>query len=174
VGCAGGFEQHLKLPITRVKDWTGSGSGSTLLTVSIDHLLGGHSGINIHNGRANALQTLARLLSFASHSVSAASMQLLSFKGGNAANAIPHEATAQVYVSTAAVSAFRAAIDAHWAALKEEFKITEQPLESKISPAFSTHGIVSRANAVWCAHAYICVQRMTRKRRRRRPVPWWC
>ncbi len=55
--CAGAFRNDLSVPVTR-----GLISGKAELIVSLSGMLGGHSGIEIHYGRANAIILMARLL----------------------------------------------------------------------------------------------------------------
>ncbi len=89
IGCAGGADVHLHLPV-KVEAVP---AGATALTVRMTGLKGGHSGVDIHLQRANAIKTLARAL----YAVSLEeSFRLASFQGGNAHNAIPREASATV------------------------------------------------------------------------------
>ena len=61
IGCAGGSEKQLFLPLNPRLSLALDAS-NVLLKVQVFGLLGGHSGIDIHRGRANALKVLARLL----------------------------------------------------------------------------------------------------------------
>lgn len=62
----------------------------------LDGLLGGHSGLNIHEDRGNAVQLLARtLLALGS---SAPGLRVASVRGGDKRNAIAREAQALVMV----------------------------------------------------------------------------
>ena len=73
ISCAGGADTETVLPITR------SGSpGGTALKVSLSGLRGGHSGIDIHTGRGNAIQLLVRMLSDAD-----VPFQLIGLEGGS-------------------------------------------------------------------------------------------
>lgn len=60
VGCAGGFEKTLTLPVERTT--AAEPANYTGIKLQLYGLLGGHTGIDIHKGRANALQILIRLL----------------------------------------------------------------------------------------------------------------
>ncbi|CAJ1969979.1 unnamed protein product [Cylindrotheca closterium] len=96
VGCSGGGESTITVPLTR---------GSTLvgdveyMELRVDGLLGGHSGNNIHEGRGNAILVCA---SAAQKALQAAPEGLLPvfITGGDKHNAIPREACALFAVST--------------------------------------------------------------------------
>ena len=55
IGCAGGEYAHISMPLVSAKETVGD------FTVEISGLLGGHSGIEIHLGHANALVIMNRL-----------------------------------------------------------------------------------------------------------------
>ena len=89
VGCAGGAGVDLALSL----DWEPPGSERLTFQVHVAGLKGGHSGVDIHRQRGNAIKILARVL---------AALQtpfcLAGIKGGNMRNAIPREATATVTI----------------------------------------------------------------------------
>ena len=87
VSCAGGNLTHLTMPIKR-----GPYPG-TPLTVSVSGLRGGHSGIDIHLGRGNAIQLLGRVLAEAAGYTD---FRIVDVKGGGRENAIPSEAQAVI------------------------------------------------------------------------------
>ncbi len=97
-GCAGGIRTDLRVPVT-----TAPGDG-TLCRVSLTGLCGGHSGENIHCGRANANLLLARLLWAARTEVP---FRLVSIAGGSKDNAIPRECEAIVSVQNPAALSMR-------------------------------------------------------------------
>ena len=85
--CAGGGRLGVALPIHR-KEQEGNS-----YTITVDGLQGGHSGNEIHKGRANADMLMARMLRRLSQEKELA---LLSFAGGEKDNAIPRKAVASV------------------------------------------------------------------------------
>lgn len=89
VGCAGGMRADITLPLTR-EDFSGE-----YYKLSLEGLLGGHSGVEIDKGRINALKVMAKLIS----SIPDAAVARL--WGGNADNAIPREAYAVIAVNSA-------------------------------------------------------------------------
>ncbi len=88
IGCAGGGDSVLRLPVSR----EGEGKGKAL-KIKVHGLKGGHSGIDIHLGRGNAIKILARLLYELADQLE---FSLVSFNGGNKRNAIPREAEAVI------------------------------------------------------------------------------
>jgi dipeptidase D len=82
--------------------------GAVTLSVSVGGGAGGHSGIDIARGRANAIKMLGRALR---ETLGAVPFRLIALDGGTSANAIPREATASCSVSPVRESAFRAALE---------------------------------------------------------------
>jgi len=126
VGCAGGADSSLTLPLSSAPAPT----DSSALRVRFAGLQGGHSGIDIHLQRGNATQLLARAL----HSVSLSTpFDLVSLAGGNAHNAIPREATAEVVVSNDDRDSFIGALESELGGIKSEFQTVEPDIEWEVS-----------------------------------------
>ena len=85
IGCAGGGNSTIKLPL-KYENVNGKG-----FRITVKGLRGGHSGVEIHKGRANAIKLLARIL----YNINA---RISSVEGGDKHNAIPREAIAEVMV----------------------------------------------------------------------------
>ncbi len=83
IGCAGGGNSTIKLPL---KYENADGKGYRIF---VKGLKGGHSGVEIHKGRANAIKLLARVI----YNLNA---RISSVEGGDKHNAIPREAVAVV------------------------------------------------------------------------------
>jgi len=94
IGCAGGMDTTIIIPVKK-KAVAGK---VVALNVMIRGLKGGHSGVDIHVGRANALKLLARTLMAID---SKTKMKLISLEGGSKHNAIPREADATIVVPAA-------------------------------------------------------------------------
>ena len=90
IGCAGGGDTFFTIPVERKNKEL-----PVCLEMRISGLTGGHSGIDIHRGRANALKVLVRVLSFMKETVD---YELVSIEGGDKHNAIPRESLAYAYV----------------------------------------------------------------------------
>ena len=123
VSCAGGCTAVCRLPLTR------SPFPGEVLEVSVSGLAGGHSGTEIHRGRANACRALARVLSAVN---AAAPMRLISLEGGRRDNAIPAAASARLVTGDAAAAL--AAAEARGAELAEEFRATDPGLTVSAAP----------------------------------------
>lgn len=112
IGCAGGEDTI----VTRTLTWAPVPTGAKALRLKVFGLKGGHSGIDIHAGRGNAIRILAQVL----HALKAEfGLDLASIKGGNKRNAIPREASAIVVMDPAKEQAVRTALaghEAHWRA----------------------------------------------------------
>lgn len=87
LGCAGGVDVEVRRECTQ----EAVPAGYVMMRLELSGLRGGHSGIDIHSGRGNAIKLLAEALrDLAAHT----DMRLLEIKGGSARNAIPREAYA--------------------------------------------------------------------------------
>jgi dipeptidase D len=89
VGCAGGGDSQVELPIQQ----TSPEKSLKGLQITIAGLRGGHSGVDAHEQRGNAIKILTRLLWKAAN---ASEIHLSSIKGGDKHNAIPREASAVI------------------------------------------------------------------------------
>ena len=114
ISCAGACRMACTLPVTRAPF-----DGQTL-RVRISGLAGGHSGEEIHKGRANANLLLGRALDEMSR---AGALRLIRVSGGTKDNAIQREAEAVVRTGDAA--ALRRAVEALAAALRAEYHVAD-------------------------------------------------
>ncbi|MDR1344864.1 MAG: aminoacyl-histidine dipeptidase [Tannerellaceae bacterium] len=92
VGCAGGSDMNISF---QYKDENCEGEGAVAVKVSLTGLKGGHSGVDIHLGRANANKLMFRFLKEA---VSGYGARLSWVSGGSMRNAIPREAFAIIVI----------------------------------------------------------------------------
>lgn len=120
IGCAGGADSEISLPLERKKKKPGQ-----VLLVKISGLRGGHSGLDINLGRGNALKLLARALSAASEKFK---LELISFGGGSKRNAIPREAWALVGFDRKERKALVNFLKKEFEAIKSEYRVTEPEL----------------------------------------------
>jgi len=126
IGCAGGADSEISLPLHRreaVED--------EYYRLSITGLRGGHSGIDINQGRGNAIKLLARMLWQVSKKVP---FSLVSVEGGNKRNAIPREAWADLFLRAeykeTAASAFGEAFEK----IRKEFLAVEKDAAYSFQP----------------------------------------
>ncbi|MEE9152369.1 MAG: aminoacyl-histidine dipeptidase [Thermoplasmata archaeon] len=89
IGCAGGGDTTLKFSLGEKVQ----AKGMSPVEVSVKGLKGGHSGVDIHLGRANAIKCIARVL----YNIALEQKTILvKISGGNKRNAIPREARARL------------------------------------------------------------------------------
>ncbi|MGD8321979.1 MAG: aminoacyl-histidine dipeptidase [Gemmatimonadota bacterium] len=137
VGCAGGADTDLTLSL----DTTSSPAGSTAHKVKLFGLNGGHSGVDIHLQRGNAVQLLARMLNAAGHPGFVADIE-----GGNKHNAIPREAWATVVIPEGRTGDFFERLQARFQEVKVEFAVPEPGMKMSVDE-------VAVPDTVWSADA---------------------
>lgn len=87
LGCAGGVDVQVSALPLKVE----APPEYAMLRLEVSGLRGGHSGIDIHTGRGNAIKLLAEALrDLSAHT----DVRMIEMKGGTARNAIPREAYA--------------------------------------------------------------------------------
>jgi dipeptidase D len=121
VGCAGGVDV-----IATSKPVCEPVTGDVLsFKITIDGLRGGHSGIDIHTGRGNAIKILNRVLFIASEKFD---IGICSFNGGNIRNAIPRLATAEFVIP----AAFENSLHQWIREIEKIIKSEHTPIEPKV------------------------------------------
>jgi dipeptidase D len=125
IGCAGGGDTTIKLNLGDATQVVGL-SG---MLIRVKGLKGGHSGVDINLGRANAIKCLARALYEISQDQK---IMLVEIAGGNKRNAIPREAFAKVLLENTdkAVEIIKKAESE----LQGEFEGIEEAIEIENSP----------------------------------------
>lgn len=128
IGSAGARSFEVSIPLTMVE----TEPGSTAYEVTVSGLSGGHSGVQIHEGHANAIKLLASLL--AGIRDSAKGLSVAWVDGGSASNAIPRSARATVLVppdervsAEAAFARARATVIGTWSPAEPAIQITLAP-----------------------------------------------
>lgn len=126
VGCAGGIDVNVSRPgrAERIPDGWG------LQRITLGGLRGGHSGVDIHEGRGNAIKLLVRVLDGLGTELPWA---LLTLQGGTARNALPRSAWADVAVPAAQREALGSALQ-RWADdLREAWSSVEPGLSLTVA-----------------------------------------
>ena len=121
IGCAGGINANLSIPI----QWENN-TFEQSIQLTLKGLRGGHSGCDIHTGRANAIKVMARVLAKLPQNTSP--FQLAEIRGGSIRNAIPREAVA-ILVFNGEPHAFESEVEKLNILLKEELFIAEPNLK---------------------------------------------
>jgi len=124
IGCAGGADTQISLQLSR-KETT----DEDLYKIKLSGFRGGHSGIDINQGRGNAIKLLARILWQVLQNTH---FQLVAFEGGNLRNAIPREAWAYVVLDSANKDAFVSQAQEAFEKIKAEYKAIETSPEISI------------------------------------------
>lgn len=138
IGCAGGMDS-----IARTNVALGSpGTGKKAFRLKITGLRGGHSGVDIHEGRANALKFLGRALR---RTVEPFGLEVASLEGGSKRNAIPREAFTVVYADPSRAAALGQELAALTAELKAEYGKIEPGISVAIEPTAGAPAMVFAA-----------------------------
>ena len=138
VGCAGGQQTDIAFALDR-EPTPAEHAGAE---VHVRGVSGGHSGVDIHTGRANANVLLARALRLVTASHAG---RIATIHGGTAHNAIARDAVAVVALPAAGITAAREALAELTEILRREYATTDPNL---------TVELVASAvpNAVWTAN----------------------
>lgn len=122
VGCAGGIDANIT--------WKFKGcpvpEDDVALKITISGLKGGHSGLDIALGRANANKLLFRFLKEAIMRFEA---RLAHVEGGNMRNAIPREAHTIITVPAESQEDIEKLVTEYAALFNEEYKVTENEIK---------------------------------------------
>jgi dipeptidase D len=116
IGCAGGIDTNTSYKYEELY----SLEDTQAFKVEIKGLKGGHSGMDINQGRANANKLMARLLTLAT-----TDCMLHSFEGGGLRNAIPREAVAIVSLLRRHVDGFKEHVQEMNAIFSKEYDPVE-------------------------------------------------
>ena len=124
LGAAGGMKSEVILPMARAA----LPPDQLVYSLQISGLLGGHSGIDIHKGRANANTLMAQALA------PSLQLRLIDFNGGSADNAITRAAQARFALPKAQLDLLTAGLVAFEKATRAQYPV-ETGLEIKLAPA---------------------------------------
>ena len=146
MGCAGGIDGEATFAITNED----APADVESFNLSISGLKGGHSGVDIHTGRANANKLLVRFLLEASNEFD---LRLTELNGGSLRNAIPREADASFVIKATQVDALKAKLAEYLATIRQSLGSIETDIEMLlISPetfdecwTLDTQNIILRA-----------------------------
>lgn len=141
IGAAGGRDCELR--------WQGDSqslsthpTNSKLYRLAVRNLKGGHSGVEINQGRANANRLVARALARAS--ASSPGMQLLGFQGGSRRNAIPDVCEATLAMDASHESDVRATLENFSEELNQLFANRDNTVRIEFQPATGTQAAADK------------------------------
>lgn len=121
IGCAGGMDVTATLQYKEVEP----DPEDIAVKVTLKGLRGGHSGLEINQGRANANKLLVR---FVREAVASYEARLASWEGGNMRNAIPREATAVLTIPAGNEEELMSLVKYCEDLFNEEFGVIETPI----------------------------------------------
>ena len=152
IGCAGGMDINATLKYKQ----NDTPADVTAMKLTISGLLGGHSGLEINEGRANANKLMARVL-FAVTGTGLA--QLCTWHGGNMRNAIPRSGDATVVVPTDRLRSFKLLVKKCEKTFNAEYHdIEKEPIVLAVEKVRTPRKVIPEAiqanliNAVMAAH----------------------
>ena len=122
MGCAGGIDGNANFLLT----FEDVPHGYQAFNLSISGLKGGHSGVDIHTGRANANKLLVRFLLTASIDFD---ISLTELNGGSLRNAIPREANASFVVAKDKIEALKFALAEYVATISANLGAIETDID---------------------------------------------
>ena len=126
VGCSGSFTLEMTMPAAREQ------GAYVLRQVVLNNFIGGHSGCDIHLGRAHPLVTLGRMLASVD-----CDFRLVSIDCGTARNAIPRKCVATFAVSADKAAEFEAGLQAEFGRFAHEYALIEKTATCTVSEAAS-------------------------------------
>ncbi len=126
IGCAGGGDSSINLPVNYVE----APADYLSFQLSVEGLKGGHSGVDIHEERGNAIVFISSIID---DILEHAKISITSLEGGDKHNAIPREAFAQLYIHPESVSDAQNSVANIAKALKNEFGTMEPNFDIKFT-----------------------------------------
>ena len=140
IGCAGGIDTTAVFTYKR----SFAPDNFSYYKVKVSGLLGGHSGGDIHLGRANANKVIARFIWNCSNKWN---IEVCSFQGGNLRNAIPREAEAVFGINEKHREEIAKYLHQYAEDIRNEFKGVEPSMKLEIQkedkPAYSIDSATS-------------------------------
>lgn len=159
LGCAGGLDVNVQ------RDGMAEAvpADYQVFRIELSGLRGGHSGVDIHEERGNAIKLLVRALQELNMEMP---LRLSELQGGSARNALPREAFAMVAVPVAAAGRLPAMLAACEARLRGELQGIDEGLRMVVSPSQGLQVMSLTEQKIWLASLHAAphgVRRMSRQ-----------
>ena len=149
VGCAGGLDANVTFKYKEAP----MPKGYKAFQVIVTGLRGGHSGMEINEGRGNANKVMARvLLPMVRHLKG----KLVSFNGGNMRNAIPREAEAIIALPAEAENSALKLVGSTLSTVKSELAAIDPNVSITIAPAKASKIIAGTTGLKLLKALYAC------------------
>jgi len=139
IGCAGGLNTVGRRKVRRLP--AGDGAG---WRVKVSGLQGGHSGLDIHRGRGNAVRILGRVLQLLGDRLPLAVAEV---QGGSKRNAIPREASATVVLDGAYEAELRSLVGTVEAQIRSDLGAFDTGLKITVDGVARPDRVLSGDNA---------------------------
>jgi dipeptidase D len=162
LGCAGGLDVN----VSRPGHAEAAPPSHAAWRLSLLGLRGGHSGVNIHEERGNAIKLLVRALQALRLDGGDGPWRLASLRGGTARNALPREAFAVVTVPQAQAELITAHAARWEALLRQEIGDVEPGLSLSVTPDTAGQVLSLAEQTVWLDSLHAAphgVRRMSRR-----------
>ena len=140
IGCAGAVNGDYTLPL-QYEALDGQG-----YQLRVRGLKGGHSGVEIHLQRGNAIKILARALQTL-HEDKDYALKIASITAGDLRNAIPREADAVVALSGSQLAAAQQTLHELTAQIRAELPAEDQGLQISLEPGEAINRVLSEQSA---------------------------
>ena len=149
IGCAGGINTTARRKVKLVP----AGAGSAW-RIKVSGLRGGHSGVDIHQGRGNALRIMGGVVQNLLDRLPA---ELAEVNGGSAHNAIPREAVALVVLAPSRESELKSLVATAEAGYKADLGGFDSGLQIKVEKAERPGMVLDGTDAKHTAAILACV-----------------
>lgn len=144
LGCAGGLDVN----VTRPGKAEPLPAGLEAWRIDLTGLRGGHSGVNIHEERGNAIKLLVRILRDLESRIP---LRLSTLRGGTARNALPREAFATIVIPAEQGEALRASLAEWQGRLRQELAGVDEGLVLACRPDSAGEIMAAHEQAAWLA-----------------------
>jgi len=159
LGCAGGLDVN----VTRPGVAETVPSGYQTCRISLRGLRGGHSGVDIHEERGNAIKLLVRVLR---QLEAAMPLRLAELQGGSARNALPREAFATIAVPAEARARLAELLGEQQGLLRDELRGVDDGVTLELAAAPAALLMSPTEQVIWLASLHAAphgVRRMSRQ-----------
>lgn len=159
LGCAGGLDVN----VARESSAENLPAGYQACRIRLRGLRGGHSGVDIHEERGNAIKLLVRVLC---QLAAKFPLRLAALNGGSARNALPREALASIALPaemSAQLPEFLAEMES---VLRQELRGVDDGLRLEIQPAVASQVMSLAEQEIWLDSLHAAphgVHRMSRE-----------
>lgn len=140
VGCAGGPVIRVKLPLSYKE-----ADNKNTYKVKVAGLSGGHSGEDIHRGRANSNKLMVRVLMDA---LNIDSLEIADIVGGDKYNAIPRNTEAYVNIAEKDVEKLKEIASKFEKIFKHEYRVSDSDIYVEVSKVDTIDKVLDRESTM--------------------------